>query len=114
VPVAVIAIALAVDLVLGDPPNRFHPVAWLGTVIAMLRHRLARGPAVRLLITGAAVTLGVSAVSALAGALVARLAAHAGLAGILIEGAVLSGVQAANTIRGRPLLDGVLGSWSVA
>ncbi|WP_270046337.1 FAD-dependent oxidoreductase [Solirubrobacter ginsenosidimutans] len=30
-----------------------------------------------------------------------------------IEGAVLSGIQAANAVRGRPLMDGVLGSWSV-
>src|SRR5262245_4221602 len=90
VPLAVLAIALGIDLIVGDPPNRFHPVAWLGTAIAALRKRLARGSVVWLLTAGAAVTLGVAAASALAGALVARLAAHAGLAGILAEGVALS------------------------
>ena len=87
---AVLAIALTIDLVVGDPPNRFHPVAWLGTAIAALRKRLARGSVVWLLTAGAAVTLGVAAASALAGALVARFAAHAGLPGVLVEGVALS------------------------
>lgn len=29
--------ALLLDLLLGDPPNRWHPVAWMGTLIARLR-----------------------------------------------------------------------------
>jgi adenosylcobinamide-phosphate synthase len=89
-PVAVLAIALALDLVLGDPPNRWHPVAWLGTLIAAGRRRLARGSVVWLLAAGAGLTVFVAVVAALAGALVARLASHAGAAGPLIEGAALS------------------------
>ena len=34
--VLVIAFALALDLSLGDPKNRFHPTAWLGTLVAKL------------------------------------------------------------------------------
>lgn len=34
---AVILLALALDLLFGDPPNRFHPVAWMGKLLALLR-----------------------------------------------------------------------------
>ena len=89
-PVVVLAIAFALDAVLGDPPNRWHPVAWLGTAIATGRRVLARGPVMWLLIAGAGLTAGVALEAALVGALVARLASHTGVAGLLIEGAALS------------------------
>ena len=34
---SVVALALLVDVTLGDPPNRFHPVAWMGNAIAIAR-----------------------------------------------------------------------------
>ncbi len=34
--ILMIAGAVAIDLTLGDPPNAFHPVAWMGKVIALL------------------------------------------------------------------------------
>lgn len=36
-PVAVLLLAVAGDALFGDPPNRFHPVAWMGTVIWHIR-----------------------------------------------------------------------------
>jgi len=39
-PMAVLIVALFLDNLFGDPPNRFHPVAWMGNWIAMGR-RLA-------------------------------------------------------------------------
>ncbi len=33
--ILIIAIAVAIDLALGDPPNAFHPVAWMGKVISL-------------------------------------------------------------------------------
>ena len=33
-------LALLLDLALGDPPNRYHPVAWMGSLIMAMR-RLA-------------------------------------------------------------------------
>src|SRR5712692_279108 len=33
----VLVTALLLDLLCGEPPNRYHPVAWMGTVIAVLR-----------------------------------------------------------------------------
>lgn len=49
--------ALALDLLLGEPPNAFHPVAWLGKVIALLQKIApSRGKAAQLLYgTGIAV-----------------------------------------------------------
>jgi adenosylcobinamide-phosphate synthase len=34
--IMIIAIAVVIDLALGDPPNAFHPVAWMGRVISLL------------------------------------------------------------------------------
>lgn len=30
----IVGVALLIDRIAGDPPNRFHPVAWMGTAIA--------------------------------------------------------------------------------
>jgi adenosylcobinamide-phosphate synthase len=35
--------ALAIDLVLGEPPNRVHPVVWMGRLIGFLDRRVSRG-----------------------------------------------------------------------
>ena len=34
--ILILALALALDLALGDPPNAIHPVAWMGKVISLL------------------------------------------------------------------------------
>ncbi|MCK4274246.1 MAG: cobalamin biosynthesis protein [Dehalococcoidales bacterium] len=34
--ILIIALAVAIDLALGDPPNAIHPVAWMGKVISFL------------------------------------------------------------------------------
>lgn len=34
---AVISVAILIDVLLGDPPNRIHPVAWMGSGIAWMR-----------------------------------------------------------------------------
>lgn len=38
----VLALATALDLTFGDPPNRFHPVAWLGRLAAAMEARSSR------------------------------------------------------------------------
>ena len=56
--------AVLADAMLGDPPSRFHPVAWMGSWIGVLR-RMApqRGPLADLLYGAAAI--GVSALTLL-------------------------------------------------
>ena len=85
----VVLLAVALDLVFGDPPNRLHPVAWAGRALTAGRARLCRGGPARLLVSGAVLTLGVTAVGAGAGVLVAVLAAALGPAGLLLEAAAL-------------------------
>src|SRR5260370_34517876 len=69
-----LALAVALDLLAGDPPNRWHPVAWIGALIARGRRQAPRGVDA-LALYGAFLILVVAGVAA-AGA----LAAHAVLA----------------------------------
>jgi adenosylcobinamide-phosphate synthase len=78
-----LALAVALDLLVGEPPNRWHPVAWIGMMIARGR-RLAPGRRVGLLLWGAVLILLVTGVSA-GGA----LAAHATLAALPVPVALL-------------------------
>ena len=34
--ISIIGFAILIDLILGDPKNRYHPTAWIGTFIAKL------------------------------------------------------------------------------
>ncbi|MCI0347710.1 MAG: cobalamin biosynthesis protein, partial [Chloroflexi bacterium] len=87
---AVLAIALALDLLAGEPSNRFHPVAWMGRLAAALMTRAPRSGAGRQLAFGALVAAAVPLGFALASALLAAVAASVGaLAGIAIFGVLL-------------------------
>src|SRR5260370_19093184 len=70
----VLALAVALDLLAGDPPNRWPPVAWIGALIARGRGLAPRAPD-DLALYGTFLILVVTGVAA-AGA----LAAHAVLA----------------------------------
>jgi adenosylcobinamide-phosphate synthase len=88
--VTALAVAFAIDLLFGDPPNRWHPVAWLGSLIAFGKHRFGRGPVPWLLAAGAAWTIVVAGIAALGGALAARASHELGVGGMVLEGVVLS------------------------
>jgi adenosylcobinamide-phosphate synthase len=92
--VLVVLLAVGVDLVLGDPPNRFHPVAWMGRALAAGRARLCHGSPVRLFVAGGALTLGVMAVAALAGGIVMLAAGALGVAGLALEAVALKSTLA--------------------
>ena len=53
----VLALALAIDLVLGEPPAPLHPVVWIGRSIALLERVLPCSGARRQLIAGALLAL---------------------------------------------------------
>jgi adenosylcobinamide-phosphate synthase len=88
--VAVLLAALTLDAAFGDPPNRWHPVAWLGHVIAAARRRLARGSPLWLLVAGALVTLTVAGGAAGVAALAVRASALLGPAAGVVEALALS------------------------
>ena len=67
-------LAVALDLLLGDPPNRYHPVAWIGRLIALGRRWAASVPADRLVLYGA-VLIVVVTITAVMGGLAAQAAA---------------------------------------
>jgi adenosylcobinamide-phosphate synthase len=109
-----VLVAVALDLALGDPPNRVHPVAWLGGVLAAGRRRLCVGSRRRLLVVGSALTILAAALAAGAGAGVAALARHAGAAEPFVVGVALwlllalRGLFAAAAMVARPLGTGDL------
>lgn len=63
---APLLLALLLDQILGDPPNRFHPVAWMGSAINLAR-RFAprRGKAPQLLYGAGLVLIGTVVVAAI-------------------------------------------------
>ena len=71
----VVVIALAVDLALGDPPNRWHPVAWVGALLARGRRWLAGAPPAGLFIGGAVLVIGVAGLAGAAAYALPRLLA---------------------------------------
>jgi adenosylcobinamide-phosphate synthase len=85
----VVVLAVGLDLVAGDPPNRWHPVAWIGWALESGRQRLCRGSPGVLLVAGAVLTVGVTVLAALAGGVVEVAAAALGWAGVLLQAAAL-------------------------
>ncbi len=82
--------AVALDLAFGDPPNRVHPVAWLGRALALGGRALRRGGPAALLGGGAVTALGAAALAGLGGFAVSALAARLGQAGALLEAGALA------------------------
>ncbi|HEY6098530.1 MAG TPA: cobalamin biosynthesis protein, partial [Anaeromyxobacter sp.] len=39
-----LALAAVLDLLVGDPPGRWHPVAWIGALIARARRLAPKAP----------------------------------------------------------------------
>lgn len=58
---AVLLLALALDYALGEPPDAFHPVVWMGKLIAALERFFPAGSSAAALLAGAGVTLFVPA-----------------------------------------------------
>jgi adenosylcobinamide-phosphate synthase len=63
--VQVLLIAVALDWLLGEPPNRLHPVAWFGSFIQTLERRVPRGNPRTELLYGAALATSGLAISTL-------------------------------------------------
>jgi adenosylcobinamide-phosphate synthase len=92
--VAVVVLAVALDLALGDPPNALHPVAWIGRLIGLGRRWLCHGRPVVLFLAGGAATLGVVIAAGSAGWSIAWLAGALGAPGLLLEAVALKSMLA--------------------
>src|SRR4030067_1946124 len=62
--VLILVLALFVDAVCGEVPDRFHPTVWMGNVIAYLKPRLQSGNARVEKVNGVLLCVGVSALFA--------------------------------------------------
>jgi adenosylcobinamide-phosphate synthase len=63
----VLVLAVALDLLLGDPPNRYHPVAWVGRLIALGRRWAASVPTDLLVLYGALLIVVVTTTAVMGG-----------------------------------------------
>src|SRR5262245_27086690 len=83
---AAIALAVAIDLAFGDPPNRWHPVAWIGRLMVLGRRvAAAQRSALALLVSGAILVSLCSTLAGFAGWFVSGVASEAGWAGVILE-----------------------------
>ncbi len=82
-------LAIAMDLLLGEPPNRWHPVAWMGTLLAWGRRRFDRGSPPSLLVGGALLVGVVAALAGLAGWALSGAVRPWGLPGVILEAMAL-------------------------
>jgi adenosylcobinamide-phosphate synthase len=81
----VLAAAAALDLVVGDPPNRFHPVAAMGWLISRLRKQAPTQGRAGPLLAGLGIVAVGLALSAAAGVLVLVARDHAYWIGLTAE-----------------------------
>ncbi|PYN97486.1 MAG: cobalamin biosynthesis protein CobD [Candidatus Rokuibacteriota bacterium] len=86
---SVVLLALALDIAVGDPPNRVHPVSWIGTLLAIGQRHLARGSWLRLRTAGAVLVVTVAFVAGAAGWVIADLTATLGVLGLVIQAIAL-------------------------
>ena len=61
----ILALALVLDSVFGEPPDRFHPTVWMGNVIAFLKRRMKNENPVVEKMNGVLLCVGVGALFAL-------------------------------------------------
>jgi adenosylcobinamide-phosphate synthase len=86
----VLLLALMLDLIIGDPPNRYHPVAWMGTAIGKAQRRAPRQGRAGQFAFGAALAVGGASAVAGLGALVSAVLSHLpSVLAWLLEAAVL-------------------------
>lgn len=86
---SVLLLALALDLLLGDPPNRVHPVAWTGWLLARGRELARVSSPARLILGGGGVLVGVLALVVGLAATLSWGAERLGWAGLVLEATLL-------------------------
>jgi adenosylcobinamide-phosphate synthase len=84
-------LALALDLALGDPPSRWHPVAWVGRALDAGRRRLSGGSPGVLLVGGAALVVSLAAGAAAVVLALERVLSPWPLAALLLDAVLLKG-----------------------
>lgn len=94
----ILAIAIIIDVTLGDPPNLFHPVAWMGKVVTLLERGGRRLGNTARLIYGILMTLLTMAIFVIPAIYLAFWLERLGPAAVIIFSALL--LKSTFTIRG--------------
>ncbi len=93
----VLPAALLMDALLGDPPNRYHPVAWMGSVIGWLKRRAPQNNEPARFAYGGGIVLGGGTLVWWVGKLLEGLCLWLpGPLGVLVEALVLKMTVSAN------------------
>ena len=96
----VLLLALALDLALGEPPNLWHPVAWVGQALGAGRRALGGATHPVLLLGGALVVLTIAALAAGAVLLLERLLEPWPLARIAVDACLLKAALSVRALFG--------------
>ncbi len=80
----ILLLAAALDIILGEPPSRIHPVVWIGNLISFLRARARPSR-----FNGLIIALTVIIATALAGHLLVKAASFVPILGILVSAYLL-------------------------
>ncbi len=88
-PFLVLLVALAADLALGDPRDRWHPVAWVGQAIRWAQPRLMLGSRLWLRFAGAALVIALAGGAAGLASGLTEVASRLGVLGLLLEALAL-------------------------
>jgi adenosylcobinamide-phosphate synthase len=84
-PGATLALAVVLDLLVADPPNRWHPVAWMGRSLGWAHGYLEGGSPAVLFLKGAALIGGAAFVWGGVGLALSAAARGAGWPGVILE-----------------------------
>jgi adenosylcobinamide-phosphate synthase len=82
-------LALALDLAFGEPPNRWHPVAWIGRLIIMGRALAPARGRLRLIIYGTLLLIGLLALVVAPTLALGKALSGRGWGGLVIEALLL-------------------------
>lgn len=105
IPTTVIVVAFAHDVVLGDPPNRIHPVAWMGSLIAVYRRLATFASPASQFVSGFILVIGGVALSIGVGWLIQRICVELPLiVSIIVQAIVLKCTFTARTLAGAASL----------
>ncbi len=95
---AVLAVALALDLALGEYPARLHPVVWMGRAISALERRAPRTGRGRQLAFGIAMAAGIPALFTVGAVLLCRAARIHPVLSVAVEAVLLKSTFAVRAL----------------
>ncbi len=98
--IAALLVGIGIDYAFGDPPNRYHPVAWLGKIVDVAVPSLKGGTAIAERAKGAAFAIGITAAAGLAAFFLTYASMH-------LAGAIAAAIAAAMILKSTIAIRGM-------